>query len=85
LPDGWKQIATHQPNLHEYQKKRLREFAFRKRLIPKGEHFVVLGLAFGRSKPEKEKREQSSRAPNVVIYKVKYFTNRRKVKSEFLG
>jgi hypothetical protein len=81
LPDAWKQIATHQPNLHEYQKKRLREFAFRKRLIPKGEHFVVLGLAhpsscsIGRSKPEKEKREQSSRTPNVVIYKVNYFTN----------
>jgi hypothetical protein len=45
--------------LHEYQKKGITEFAFRKSLILKKAILVVLGLQRLNGCPEKEKREQA--------------------------
>ena|SRR6266849_6888039 len=56
-------LINHTPyppiNLHEYQKKRLTEIAFRKRLILKGVILVVSEGQEPKINPKKEKREQA--------------------------
>ncbi len=56
--------------LHEYQKKRLTEKAFRKRLILMGSNIAVLDWQEPKASPKKEKRERGSRGPNRVFSKL---------------
>ena len=59
-------------NLHEYQKKRLTELAFRKGLILKAMFMAVREeLRAEKAAPRKEKRQPSCRTPNRDLYKLK--------------
>ncbi len=69
-------------NLHEYQKKGLTKFAFRKLLVLKGAILVAYGSKVRNGRTEKEKTGASSRITNAVIYKAKYSLIPRKVKEK---
>jgi len=59
-------------NLHEYQKKRLTKFAFRKCMIPKGMFFAEQNGKRGKKFLEKKKAGPWPRTLNAVTYEIKY-------------
>jgi hypothetical protein len=69
--------------MNEYQKKRAGKVAIRKDLILKEIRFEQQA-AKAKSGPGERKAGANSRAPNIVIYRDKYITNYKIVKSDFL-
>jgi hypothetical protein len=69
--------------LHEYQKKRVAEFAFRNLLILQDAILVVLEWQRPKSLPGKRKAGTRSRTPCSVIYEGKYSMEYKKVKEKF--
>src|SRR5260370_39063010 len=69
--------------VHEYQKKGLIKFAFRKRLILKVMFLVVQRAGANKYGPEDRKAAASCRTPNRVFYRINYTSGHRRVKENF--